>query len=144
MSKVALIDSDVIIGAALERDQHHDRAKPIVDGIDQGQLPGAVLSDYIYMEVVNHLTKKLNTEDCCDFLNRLAISENFRIYRVLDKHYKTGKDEIYYAHSQLSLTDAVSVAFMHDMPIEHCYSFDDDFDPIEDVVRLNADVNPFR
>lgn len=143
MSQVVLIDSDVIIGAALERDQHHDRAKPIVDGIDQGRLPKAVLSDYIYMEVVNYLTKKLNTEDCCDFLNRLVASENYRIYRVADRHYKAGKDDIYYTHSQLSLTDAVSVAFIYDTPIEYCYSFDDDFDPIEDVARLNTDVNPF-
>ena len=37
----------------------------------------------------------------------------------------------------------MQVAFMRGADIEYIYSFDDDFDGVEGIERLNAPVNPY-
>lgn len=145
MSPVVLVDSVVVIGAMLEDDEHHTRGSEIFHAIDDGDLPPAILHDYVYAEIVNYLTKavSLPQSKLHDILDRLDSTENFRIYRVADSHFEQGKNTVYFDYSDLSLTDAISVSFMEDTGIEYLYSFDSGFDSVDSIKRLNAAVSPY-
>ena len=46
-------------------------------------------------------------------------------------------------HSGLSYGDAMQVAFMLEEDIRYIYSFDDDFDSVDGIDRINRGENPF-
>ncbi len=46
----ALVDTTVLFAAAYRRDSLQDNALPILQGIDDGALPEAVILDYIYLQ----------------------------------------------------------------------------------------------
>jgi predicted nucleic acid-binding protein len=44
----------------------------------------------------------------------------------------------------LNFGDAMQAAYMRSEDIEYIYSFDDDYDRVAGIERLNAPVNPFN
>jgi predicted nucleic acid-binding protein len=42
-----------------------------------------------------------------------------------------------------TVTDTITVAYMQRQGLEYIYSFDDDFDEFDGIIRLNSDENPF-
>jgi len=52
--------------------------------------------------------------------------------------------EISESHPRLSFGDATIAAYMERTGIEYLYSFDDDFDGIEGISRLETANNPFE
>ena len=46
-------------------------------------------------------------------------------------------------YDKLSFGDATIAAFMERTELEYLYSFDDDFDVLDHVTRLETAVNPF-
>lgn len=145
MPPVVLIDSVVIIGAFLERDEHHEEGLEILKGIDQGDLPPAILHDFVYTEVLNYLCKAVSASHpkIEELHRRLDSAKNFRLYRVEDDHFERGCDDVYFQYENLSLTDSISVSFMEDTGIDYLYSFDSGFDSVDSITRLNSAVSPF-
>lgn len=145
MSPVVLVDSVVVIGAAIDSDQNHDAASDIVHGIDEGELPPAIIHDYVYAEIVNFLTKTTGVaqSEIFDLINRIDVAENFRLYRAPDAYFESGRNEIYFRYDALSLTDAISVSFMENSGIDYLYSFDSGFDAVDEVTRLDTADSPY-
>jgi predicted nucleic acid-binding protein len=52
----ALVDTTVLFAAAHRRDSAHEDALPILQGIDTGALPEAVVLEYVLAETLNGLT----------------------------------------------------------------------------------------
>lgn len=75
----ALIDTPVLFGAAYRRDQSHDVALPILQGIADGSLPNAVILDYVLAETLNGLTTHTGHVAAVDFLDRMGTNTRFRI-----------------------------------------------------------------
>lgn len=138
----ALIDTSVLFAAAYRRDIRHEPGLAIVRGIDDADLPEAVVSDHILAETLNGLTAKAGHGDAVDFLHRLEENERFHVERLPADAFATAKS-LFEAHSQFSFVDATIVALARSIDAEYCYSFDDDFDRAEGLTRLDTAVDPY-
>jgi predicted nucleic acid-binding protein len=140
---VAVLDTNVLFARASERDDHHDTATDIITGIDHGGLPDALVTNYIMAEVLNLTREKLGPEAGNDMLDRLIEASHFDILHAPETDFISAQ-AIYQKYPKLSFVDATIVARMQHAEIEYLYSFDDDFDAVDDITRLDTPDNPFR
>jgi predicted nucleic acid-binding protein len=138
-----LLDTNVLFAAASARDTHHDTAREIISGIDRGQLPGAVIIDYVLAETVTLCTERLGADVGTQLLDRFTEGLHFEICQISKKDFETTRI-IYRQYEQLSFVDASLAAYARRTGIEFLYSFDDDFDAVDGLTRLPAAVNPFN
>lgn len=138
-----LLDTNVLFATASARDTHHDAAREIISGIDRGQLPEAVIVDYVLAETVNLCTERLGTDVGTQLLDRFTEGLHFEICRISKTDFATTQT-IYRQYEQLSFVDASLAGYARRTGIEFLYSFDDDFDAVDGLTRLPAAVNPFN
>jgi predicted nucleic acid-binding protein len=137
-----LIDTTVLFAAAYRRDGSHDAALPVLHGIDNGALPEAVVLDYVLAETLNGLTTHAGHDAAVDLLDRIEENARFHIDSLTTDALATGK-ALFRQHEPLSFVDACIVAYMQTEGLGYLYAFDDDFDAIEDVYRLETATNPY-
>lgn len=140
----AVVDANVLFGAFNERDQYHDRARPLLHAFDRQKLPRAHVTTLVLPEVLNPTQKREGHEYALDVLDRLSKSVGFTIQHPTQKEVTQG-EAIFQTAADLDVeyTDCVTVAYMRSRNLEYIYSFDDDLDKFEDITRLNAVTNPF-
>lgn len=138
-----VVDSNVLIGYRLARDQHNDAATRIVRQFDSGELPKALLTDYCLAETLNIVGGRAGHEVGVDTLDAIIESRGIDIVQTTRGDFSTGQ-AIYRNHDGLSFVDAITVAFLRREELGYLYSFDDDFDAVEDVTRLETPSNPFN
>lgn len=139
---VAVVDTTVLYAAADRSDQWHADALPILTGIDAGDLPEAVVVDFVLAETMNGLVRNVSHAAAVDYLDRIEGNARFSIGRVSGEAFATGKS-IFRRHDRLSLVDGVIAGHMRDRGIEYLYSFDAGFDGLEGVARLSTADDPF-
>jgi len=137
-----VVDANVLISARLSRDQNHERGAAIARGIDQGDLPTALLLSDVMEEVLNYLQARANHATAVETLDALIESSGYQVTGVPKSDFVTGRS-LFRRYAGLSLTDAIIVAAMHRTDTEYLYSFDDDFDGIPGITRLSTADNPF-
>ena len=138
----ALVDTTVLFTAAYRRDGAHDDALPILQDVDDGTLPEAVVLDYVLAETLNGLTTHAGHDAATDFLNRVEENARFHIDSLTGDAFATGK-ALFRQYERFSFVDACIVAYMQTEGLGYLYAFDDDFDAIEDVYRLDTPTNPY-
>jgi predicted nucleic acid-binding protein len=138
----AVVDSSVLIAARVSSDQRHQTGHAIATGIDTGDLPVGVSPDDVVSEVLNYLQSKAGHGTAIETLDALLASAAFDIERTTESDFDAGRS-LFRQYEGLSFTDSVIVAYMHRTDIEYLYSFDDDFDAVADVTRLETTENPF-
>jgi predicted nucleic acid-binding protein len=138
----ALIDTTVLFAAAYERDSSHNAPLPVPRCIDDGTLPEAVILDYVLAETLNGLTTHAGQDAAVDLLDRIEENARFHIDSLTTDALATGK-ALFRQHEPLSFVDACIVAYMQIEGLGYLYSFDDDFDAVEDVYRLDTATNPY-
>lgn len=129
---VALLDTNVLFAAASARDQYHETAREIVAGVDHGELPEAVVTDYVLAETLNLVRERLGPGPANGLLDRLAEGAHFEIVRAPRSDFTAGQ-ALFRQYPGLSFVDATLVAFMERRGIEFLYSFDDGFDAVDGV-----------
>lgn len=142
MSQQALVDTGVLYAAFDRNDQYHDTGLAIVRSADCGSLPQMVVVDFVLAETMNALTQQLAHDDSVDVLSMLERSVGFDIQRTGDRVWDRGL-AAYESHAQLSLVDALLVAFSRETDCRYLYSFDDGFDSVDGLQRLNTNVDPY-
>ncbi|ELZ33861.1 type II toxin-antitoxin system VapC family toxin [Halorubrum tebenquichense] len=140
---VALLDTNVLFATASARDEYHDRALEIVRGIDHGALPDAVVTDYVLAELLNLSREKLGPETANRLLDRLLEGAHFEIVHSPKADFNAAQSA-FRQYDALSFVDATIVAHLNRKDVEYLYSFDDDFDVVDGVSRLETADNPFR
>lgn len=141
---VAVVDSNVLIDYKdTSADSRHERAAQIVHGIDGGELPTARVSNYVVLESLNWIHERQRHAIAVDLQDRLTRSAGFEVDHCAQKDFHRAV-ELFEGHETLSFGDATIVAYMQRTGIEFLYSFDDDFDDIEDITRLETPDNPFQ
>src|SRR6056297_2640166 len=100
-----LIDTTVLFGAAYQRDSSHDRALPVLRGIDDGTLPEAVVLDYVLAETLNGLTTHAGHDAAVGFLDRIEENARFHIDSLTSDALASGKTRFRH-HEPLSFVDA--------------------------------------
>lgn len=138
----AVLDSNVFIAARLENDRHHEGASAIAAGVDGGDLPDGRVPRPVLVEVCNYLQVKAGHDIAVETLDAIQASVDLEVDRAPKTDFDAGKS-LFRRYAGLSLTDATIAAYMQRTGIEHLYSFDDDFDAVDGITRLDTASNPF-
>ena len=138
----AFIDTNVFFASVSARDQYHDSAHQIVRAIDHGTLPTAVVTNYVVAETLNLVREKMGPETATTILDNLVEGMHFEIRHASESDF-TSAQAVFRRYDELSFVDATIVAGMRRADTQYLYSFDDDFDAVEDITRLDSAVNPF-
>jgi len=138
----AVVDTSVILSRKADDDPHHETAREIMGGIDGRALPTAELTEIILTEVLNWIHRRAGPRDATDMLDRLVEGAHFDLVHS-PKQVFGGAMRLIRQYENLSFGDAMIVGYMKHRNIEHLYSFDDDFDSVDGITRLNAAENPF-
>lgn len=139
---VAVVDTGVLIGTGDSEDHHHDIASEIVHGIDHGELPTGRVTNYVVLETLNWIHTRKRHEKAIEMQMRINESAGFEIVQCAQKDFTRAVD-IFTTYDKLSFGDATIAAFMERTDLEYLYSFDDDFDALDYITRLETAVNPF-
>lgn len=137
------IDSNVLIDYKdTGADERHERAEAIVRGCDAGELPTARVTDYVLLETLNWIHERQRHDVAIDLQRRLSASAGFDLVTAAqaDLHRAV---ELFEEHEALAFGDATVAAYVEREGIEYLYTFDDDFDVLDDVTRLTTAEHPF-
>ncbi|WP_418284130.1 type II toxin-antitoxin system VapC family toxin [Halorubrum sp. DTA46] len=141
---VAVIDSNILIDYKdTSPGTRHERAERIIYAIDSGDLPTARVTNYVLLESLNWIHERQRHEIAEDLKRRLADSAGFELVHCAQKDF-TNATELFETYTNLSFGDATIAAYMRRTDIEYLYSFDDNFDEIEGITRLETPHNPFN
>ena len=140
---VALLDTNVLFASASSRDEYHDRAREIVRGIDHGDLPEAIVTNYVVAETLNLSGEKLDADAANQMLDRLIEGAHFEIVHAPKADFNAAQ-ALFRRYGELSFVDSTIAAYMDREDVEYLYSFDDDFDAVTDFTRLETSDNPFN
>jgi len=138
----ALLDTNVLFASASARDEYHERGRTIVRAIDHGDLPEVVVTNYVAAETLNLAREKLGPETANGILDRLVEGAHFAVEHAPQTDF-TAAQTVFRRYPALSFVDATLVAYVQRENVEFLYSFDDDFDAVDGVTRLDAATNPF-
>ncbi|PGF15238.1 VapC toxin family PIN domain ribonuclease [Natrinema sp. CBA1119] len=138
----AVVDTSVLFTASYRRDGAYEDALPILRGMDDQSLPEAVILDFVLAETLNGLTTYAGHDPSVDFLDRIEENDRFHIVSPAADTLPITKS-LFRRHRGLSFVDACIVAYMQANDIEYLYAFDDDFDRIDDITRLETATNPY-
>lgn len=137
----AVVDTSVLVGMADADDQHHDAAMEIVRGMDHGDLPTARVTNYVLLETLNWIHTRHRHEKAIETHSRLNESAGFEIHQAAQKDFHRAV-ELFQTYESLSFGDATIAAYMEREGLEYLYSFDDDFDAIKGITRLETATHP--
>lgn len=140
---VTIVDTGVLIGLADVDDDHHDTAMEIVRGMDHGDLPTGQVTNYIVLETLNWIHSRKRHEKAIETYERLNQSAGFEVLHAAQKDFSSALD-LFETYDGLSFGDATIAAYMQREDIEYLYSFDDDFDALDGITRLETPDNPFK
>lgn len=139
---VSVIDASVLIGMADADDQHHGVSSTIVHGMDHGELPTGRVTNYTVLETLNWIHNRHRHEKALETYHRLNASAGFEIIQTAQKDFGRAI-ELFETYERLAFGDATIAAYMEREGIEYLYSFDDDFDTLDWITRLDGAVDPF-
>lgn len=139
---VALLDTNVLFASASARDDYHEPARAIVRGVDHGELPDALVTNYVVAETLNLTAEKLGPDIANGLLDRLREATHFDIVHATQSDFATAQ-LTFRRYPELSFVDATITAYAEREGVEALYSFDDDFDAIDSLTRLSTPDNPY-
>ena len=140
---ITIVDTGVLIGLADVDDDHHDTAMEIVRGMDHGDLPTGQVTNYIVLETLNWIHSRKRHEKAIETYERLNQSAGFEVLHAAQKDFSSALN-LFETYDGLSFGDATIAAYMQREGIEYLYSFDDDFDSLDGITRLETPDNPFN
>lgn len=140
---VALVDTNVLFAGGSARDEYHDRGRAIIRGVDHGELPECRITNYVIAEILNLTRERLGTEISIQILDRLIEGSHFNIDHSPKADFNAAQ-AIFRRYTELSFVDATIAAYMEREGIEYLYSFDDDFEVVDWITRLETPDNPYR
>jgi predicted nucleic acid-binding protein len=136
------IDTSVLLEFRRENGANYDSAQAIVNGIDEGTLPTARVTDYVTLETLNWLHGRKRHDLAVDTYDRLTNSAGFEIVHSAQKDFTRAVD-LFRTHD-VAFGDATIAAYMERTGIEYLYAFDrEDFGTFDWVTRLDTADNPF-
>lgn len=137
-----VVDANVLVAARFERDEDHERGLRLAKAFDRGDLPTAYVPSDVLVEVCNYLRRKARPGVAIGTLNRIVEHSGYEVVFTSNADFDTGRST-FRTYPDLSLTDAVVVAFMRRRDIEYLYSFDAGFEAADEVTRVVTPENPF-
>ncbi|WP_353635026.1 PIN domain-containing protein [Halobacterium sp. NMX12-1] len=141
---VAALDSNILIDYKdTSAGGRHERAENIIYAIDAGDLPTARVTNYVLLESLNWIHERQRHDIAVDLRHRLSKSAGFELVHAAQTDFHRAV-ELFETYDKLAFGDASIAAYLERSDIEYLYSFDDDFDVLEDITRLDTAENPFN
>ncbi|HLC56305.1 MAG TPA: PIN domain-containing protein [Candidatus Nanoarchaeia archaeon] len=131
-----LIDANILCGYADSGDIHHKNANKIIKEISSGIYGKAVITDYIFDEIVNVYLRKFGKKNAVDLGKFIINSEIFFIN--VDKLVFQKAWELFQKDNNLSLTDCTSVTFMLLYNIDRIATLDKEFKTIKGIEVVDS------
>lgn len=138
----AVVDTSVLIAGFDADDERHAAGFDIVRGIDAGDLSTGRVTNYVVLETLNWIHGRNRHDKATEVYQRLNASSGFEIHHVPQKDFRRAV-ELFERYDGLAFGDATIAAYMERADVEYLYSFDDDFDALDWVTRLETADNPF-
>lgn len=133
----AIIDSGVFIGSWHKGDSWSDRAGEIIRNFTEGTIDFVFITNYVVVEVINFLLKKVNFEETLKAYDYLTKTDRIKVVYVddlMDEEIKS----LFLKYKSLTLTDCSLIALAKLTSVRNLYSFDKGFDRAREVVRLES------
>jgi len=137
-----LLDTNVLFGFRSRHDQYHEPATEILTAMDAGELPVGRVTDYVVAESLSLIGERASQDVAAETLDFLVEGSEFEVDHTTKSDFTSGQ-ALFRQYPALTFVDATTVAYMGREDIEYIYSFDDDFDAVDGVTRLDTAVNPF-
>ena len=131
----AIFDSNIFIAIWHRGDSKKDAAIKILDTFKSEGIKNVYITNYVLVEVINFLLKKMNFEDLMQVYDYLTTTDRIKIIQV-DKIMETGIHSLFLQYKSLSLTDCSLAALAKELSIRNIYSFDSGFDKVKGIIRL--------
>jgi len=93
--------------------------------------------------VLNHLHTRAGNKVAIETLDAIQASVDLEVDGTTKTDFDAGRSLFRQYDEGLSFTDAIIVAYMRRTGIDYLYSFDDDFDAVGEITRLETPTNPF-
>lgn len=120
------VDTSAWVALVVERDQFHDEAKAVLDGLDVNNP--LFTTDYVVDETLTRVRRAAGHRIAVRAGELLRSSSIAQIRRLTDDDIERAW-EIFRKHADkdLSFTDCTSAAYMERTKIRSVFTFDDDF-----------------
>ncbi len=131
----AVIDSNVFIAAWHTRDQYNEKSIEILRKIATGEIHDVFITNYVVVEIVNFLMRKASFSAAQEAFDYLTNTNRIHVIYI-DRLFSARITEIFTQYKVLTLTDCSLVAIAQQENIKSLYSFDEGFDRVKFVQRL--------
>ncbi len=139
---VAVVDTTVLVDYEnTGSGDRHGRADAIVRSIDAGELPTGRVTNYVLLETLNWIHARRRHDIAADLRRRLSDSAGFELLQTAQKDFRRAV-ELFEKYDGLAFGDATIAAYVEREGVEYLYSFDDDFDALDRVTRLDTPDDP--
>ena len=132
----------MLIAARVASDEYHAVGRRIASGIRDGDLPLGFVPHDVLTEVLNYVHSQAGQRIALETLYGIVTSDRLELVETTDYDFCEARP-LFERYDPLSFTDAVLAAYARREGVSYVYSFDDDFDAIAWMTRLNAPENPF-
>ncbi|MDO8642476.1 MAG: PIN domain-containing protein [Candidatus Woesearchaeota archaeon] len=132
-----IVDSNIFIGLWYKGDQHRQKSIDIMNQLLDKKIGKMIVTNYVIVEVINFLMKKVRFEDLLKAYVSLTDVERIQVMYV-DKvmHYEIGR--LMAQYKTLTLTDCSLIVAARELNVPIIYSFDGGFDKVSDIERRES------
>jgi len=132
--KMILLDSCYIVSLVVDTEEEHERALELFEKLEGKEL---VITNVILIETINLLLKRLNknTKAITEVYN--TIKDEFKIIYENEELTERAMQTLIKYKASIGLADALNIETMKDLNIYEIFSFDEDFDNKEKVIRVH-------
>ena len=129
-----LLDSCYIVSLVVDTEEEHERALELFEKLEGKEL---VITNVILIETINLLLKRLNknTKAITEVYN--TIKDEFKIIYENEELTERAMQTLIKYKASIGLADALNIETMKDLNIYEIFSFDEDFDNKEKVIRVH-------
>lgn len=136
--QAAVVDRNVLVAWRIESDQNHQRGVEICSRASDGDLPQLWIPRPFLQETIKHVDKEAGWRPAVETYRTLDGDPMFELVNLTENDYRRGY-AIFETTYELEFPDAVGLAYMHRVGLEHSYSFDD----AANVSRWNVAHDPY-
>ncbi len=133
----ALVDSNMLIAIWDKSDSLKTNAEGILKKFSENEIRFFFITNYVLVEVISFLIKKLRFELVLEAYNYLVRNERVKIAYVdplMDEEIRN----LFFKYKSLTLTDCSLIALSRLTAIKTLYSFDKGFDKVKEIIRLES------
>lgn len=131
------IDSNILIAYFNEADRNHDLAVKILRDLDNGDYGDAMISDYIFSEVISVTLLKKKDKNTAVQTGKDILKSKIKIFKINKNIFQKAWQLFQDYNLKMSFTDFTNLAILELLKIKDIATFDKDFRRIKNINVVN-------